>query len=125
MEKKYISLKEDPNAVFSDIVIYNDILYVSGLVSQDLESGELLLGDITMETKQTLDNLETILKQYGSGMDKVLRCEVFLHDFAERDAMNEEYRKHFPAGKMPSRICVGGLDMAAGCKIEIMTIAHL
>ena len=125
MEKKYISFKEDPKAVFSDIVIVDNLLYLSGLVSQDLKTGEVLLGDITFETKQTLDNLETILKQYGSSMDKVIRSEVFLSDINERGKMNEEYLNHFQPGKMPCRICIGDVAMAGGCKIEIMAIAHL
>lgn len=124
MEKQYISFTNDPKAVFSDIVVVDNLLYVSGLVSQDMESGKLLLGDIQLETKQVLENLAKILAKYGSNMEQVIRCEVFLHDFSERDKMNEEYVKHFTPGKMPSRICVGGLDMAADCKIEIMVIAH-
>ena len=94
------------------------------LVSEDLVSGEILNGDITQETRQTLLNMKQILEANGSDMGHVVRCEVLLHDFAERNEMNEEYMKHFPADAMPARLCYGGVDLAAGCKIEIIAIAR-
>ncbi len=125
MANKYIKFTDDPECPYSDVVVVDDqFLFLSGLVSEDLVTGDLLLGDITLETRQVLNNLEMILKQYGSDMSNVIRLEVLLHDFSERDAMNAEYAKHFPADRMPARLCYGGVDLAAGCKIEIMAIAR-
>jgi 2-iminobutanoate/2-iminopropanoate deaminase len=70
--------------------------FLSGLISQDLKTGEVLKGDIVFETKRVLENLETILRRYGSGMDQVIRTEVLLSDFSERDKMNAEYVNIFP-----------------------------
>ena len=100
-----------------------DTLYLSGLVSEDMDTGELVAGDMTTETRQVLNNLERILKQYGSDMSHVLRVDVLLSDFSLRNEMNAEYIKHFPQEKIPARVCYGGVDLAAGCKIEIVAIA--
>lgn len=109
---------------FSDVVVVDgEMLYLSGMVSQDFETGEMLRGDITAETRQTLNNMEMVLKRCGSDMGHVIRVEVLLHDIADRAEMNAEYVQHFPAGKLPVRVCYGGVDLAAGCKIEIMAIA--
>ena len=56
-------------------------------------------------------------------MDHVVRIEVILADFSERDAMNAEYVKHFDPDHKPARLCFGGVDLADGCKIEIMATA--
>lgn len=112
-------------AVYCDVVIADDDLYLSGLISEDLETGKIINGTIEEETERVLTNLETILKKYGSGMDKCIRVEVFLTDFyGERDRMNEVYKKHFPADKMPARFCCGTNGLAAGCKIEVMAHAY-
>ena len=63
-------------------------------------------------------------KKPNSAMEHVVRVEVILHDFADRHEMNDEYVKHFNPDKMPARVCFGGVDLAGGCKIEIMVIAR-
>ena len=124
MANQYIKFDANDGCPYSDVVVVDDqTLYLSGLVSEDLETGELLAGDITTETRNVLNNLEMILKKCGSDMAHVIRVDVLLSDFAERDEMNAEYAKHFPAVAMPSRLCYGGVDLAAGCKIEIVAIA--
>ena len=105
------------------MVVDGKFLFLSGLVSEDFETGELVSGDIAAETRQTLKNLAMILKRYGSDMDHVVRIEVILADFSERDAMNAEYVKHFDPAHKPARLCFGGVDLADGCKIEIMATA--
>ena len=119
---EYFKVTEGP---YSDVVeVDGDFLFLSGLISEDLETGRLVSGDITTETRQTLNNLETILKQHGSDMEHVIRVEVIMADFSQRDEMNAEYVKHFSSERMPARVCYGGVDLAGGCKIEIMTIAR-
>lgn len=124
MDCKYVNFKEPNTSPYSDMVVIDDrFLFLSGLISEDLETGQLVHGSITEETKRVFDNLETILDRYGSNMDHVIRVEVLLADFAERDEMNIEYVKHFSADCKPSRLCYGGVDLAAGCKIEILVTA--
>ena len=65
-----------------------------------------------------------ILEQHGSDMAHVIRAEVLLSDFSERNEMNAEYVKHFPAEALPARLCYGGVALADDCKIEIIAIAR-
>ena len=124
MATEYIRFyPDDAECPYSDVVVDGDTLYLSGLVSEDMDTGELVAGDMTTETRQVLNNLERILTQYGSDMSHVLRVDVLLSDFSLRNEMNAEYIKHFPQDKIPARVCYGGVDLAAGCKIEIVAIA--
>lgn len=125
MEGQYVYFSEDHSAPYSDMVVMEGkYLFLSGLIAEDLGTREILSGDITFETKTVLDNLETILERYGSDMDHIVRLEILLRDFSERDVMNEEYRKHFNADHMPARLCFGDVGLAGTCKIEIMATAY-
>ena len=124
MSCEFLNLQEPNEGPYSDLVVVDGkFLFLSGLVSEDFETGELVPGDIATETRQTLKNLAMILERYGSDMDHVVRIEVILADFSERDAMNAEYVKHFDPAHKPARLCFGGVDLADGCKIEIMATA--
>lgn len=121
---QYVSFQQPNTAPYSDLVVVdNHLLFLSGLVSEDMEGGELLPGSMTAETRQTLSNLKTILERHGSDMEHIIRVDVMLSDFSLRNEMNTEYVKHFSPGRLPARVCFGGVDLAEGCKIEIMVIA--
>lgn len=111
------------NAVYSEAVLVNNTIYLSGIVSEDLNTGELILGEIEYETEQIMKNLSSILEKYGSGLDKVIRVEIFLRDFKDKDRMDATYVKFFPNNRLPSRVCVQVADLYGKCKIEILVIA--
>lgn len=124
MDLQFISFEENSGAPYSDIVVVEDkYLYLSGLVSEDMETGQLVSGDITAETRRVFENLAAILARHGSDMEHVVRVEVLLRDFSERGEMNAEYVKHFSSARMPARMCYGGVDLAESCKIEVMVTA--
>ena len=124
MNCAYLDLQEPNDCPYSDLVMVDDkFLFLSGLVSEDFETGELVSGDIAAETRRTLKNLRMILERFGSDMDHVVRVEVILADFSERDKMNAEYMKHFDPAHRPARLCFGGAALADGCKIEIVVTA--
>lgn len=114
---------EGAGRAYCDVAAAGEQLYFSGLISADLETGMVINGTIEEETERVMCNLETMLKRYGSSMDKIVRLEIFLTDFSERDRMNEVYVKHFPKGKLPARLCVGTTGLAGGCRLEIMAHA--
>ncbi|RGZ00455.1 RidA family protein [Clostridium sp. AM58-1XD] len=124
MKIQHVFFNADPAAPYCDLTICEDkYLFLSGLVSQDLGSGNMLYGDITFETKNILNNLAAILEKYGSDLDHVIRCQVLLKTFAEKTMMNVEYVKHFNPERMPARLCFGDVGLADECKIEIMATA--
>ena len=124
MNVSHINLSKTQAALYSDLVIVDNQIYVSGMTSKDIETGKALNGDIELETRTILSNLKKLLEEYGSGMDKVIRVEVLLTDINNRDRMNQEYIKFFPADKLPVRMCYGGIELVGECKIEIMAMAY-
>lgn len=124
MQKEHIYFTENPSTPYCDLVVTEGkYLFLSGLISQDLESGEVIYGSITEETRRVLENLAVILERYGSDMEHVIRAEVLLKTFAERDEMNAEYVRHFKPESMPARLCYGDVGLHGECKVEIMVTA--
>ena len=100
-------------------------LVSSGQVGLDPASGQLVPGGIQAETRQTMEIIKAGFARYGVGMDRVVKCTVFLADMKEWAAMNEVYVTYFPAGKMPARSALGASGLALGARVEIECIAAL
>ena len=123
MENNHIIFIEEEDQPYSDIVEVGDMLYLSGLVSEDLSTRDEAYGSIEFETNRILDNLKVILEQYGSDMDHVVRIDIILANWADKNAMNAEYVKHFKREKLPARVCYGDVSIAGDCKVEMTVIA--
>ena len=124
MAIEYVRFSDDQEVPYSDLVVVDGkTLYLSGLVAEDLDTQELACGSITHETDKVLSNLKILLERYGSDMDHVVKVDVLLRDFSERDKMNAEYLRHFDPRRLPARLCYGNVDLADSCKIEIAVIA--
>lgn len=78
-------------------------------------------GGITGETRQTMDNISSVLQEFGSSMDDVVKCTVFLADMAEWAAMNEVYRTY--CKNSPARSALGASGLALNARVEIERIA--
>jgi len=90
-------------------------VYVSGQLPIDPKTGELIVGDIKELTKQTLDNIEAILKASSSSLQNVVRTDVFLKDLKKDFAgMNEEYAKRFDIETPPARQTIQVSDLPEG-----------
>ena len=107
---------------FSEAVRVGDTLYLSGQVGTRPGTSELVPGGIAAETRQTLENIKSVLKRYGSSLDRVVKCTVFLADMAEWPRMNEVYRTFFK-GRFPARSAMGASGLALGARVEIECIA--
>lgn len=106
---------------FSEAVRVGHMLYLSGQVGEvrNAEGQAVLVeGGIQPETRQTMENIRTILERYGSSMDRVVKCLVMIDDMSEWPAMNEVYVTYFPDHK-PARSAVGADGLALGAKVEI------
>ena len=123
MENKHIIFIEEEDQPYSDIVEVGNMLYLSGLVSEDLSTRDEAYGSIEFETNRILDNLKVILENHGSDMDHVVRIDVILAKWADKNAMNAEYVKHFKREKLPARVCYGDVAIAGDCKVEMVVIA--
>ena len=123
MQIKPISLtgRPAPKAHYSPAIVYNELVYVSGQLPLDA-NGEAQLGNIEEQTTLCMKNIETILKAAGSGLNQILKTNVFIADIGNWAKFNETY-----AGIMgdhrPARIVVPCGTLNRGCAIEIDCIA--
>jgi 2-iminobutanoate/2-iminopropanoate deaminase len=122
---EYVTSPDLPKPVgpYSPGIALGELVFVSGQAGVNPKNGELA-PDVESQTEQTFRNLEVILKASGSGLEKVLRCTVFLTDIREFPKMNAVYERMF-AGHRPARttVQVAGLPME-GLKVEIDAIAY-
>ena len=112
---------EDMDLPFSSAVRVGNLLFLSGMLGNKPGTIELAEGGIQGETRQTLDNIKRVVEQFGSSMDKVVKCTVFLADIAEWGAMNEVYKTYFP--NPPARSALGASGLALDARVEIECIA--
>ena len=114
----------DARRPYSEAVRAGGLLFVAGKLGTD-STGRLAPGGVVPETRQALANVRAALERFGSGMDRVVKCTVFLADIAEWGAMSEEYVKAFPADRRPARtaLAVGGLPNGGRVEIECIAAA--
>ena len=107
-----------PKGHYSQAIIHNGILYVSGQIAVDPETGEDLLGTPGEETERILKNVDMILKEAGTTKDKVIKATVYIPDMKYWDEVNEVYAKYFENHK-PARAIVPTGDLHNDFKVEI------
>jgi 2-iminobutanoate/2-iminopropanoate deaminase len=112
---------EGRNLPFSSAVRVGNTLYLSGNLGNLPGSLDLAEGGISGETRQTMENISGVLQQFGSSMDEVVKCTVFLADINEWSEMNEVYRTYFR--NPPARSALGASGLALGARVEIECIA--
>lgn len=117
-----------PRAIgaYSQAVVFNSLVFVSGQLPLDPKTGKLVEGDIRALTRQVIDNIEAILKEAGTSIDKVLRCDIFLKDLKnDYSMMNEEYSKRFTSETPPARQTVQVAELPLSSPVEISCVASL
>lgn len=107
---------------FSTAVRVGDLVYLSGQIGVRPGTRELAPGGIGPETRQTMENIKQVLEYVGSGLDRVVKCTVFLADIADYAAMNDVYRSYFPT-EPPARSALAASGLALGAAVEIECIA--
>ena len=112
---------EDMDLPFSSAVRVDNLLFLSGMLGNMPGTGNLAEGGIQGETRQTLENIKRVVEHFGSSMDQVVKCTVFLADIAEWGAMNEVYKTYFP--NPPARSALGASGLALDARVEIECIA--
>jgi len=105
--RQIISTRKGPNAIgpYSQAVRGGQFIFVSGQISLDPATQEIIDGDIREQTERVLQNIAGILEAGGSSMSKVVRCVVYLKNMSDFEAMNEVYGRIFDAPP-PARTAV-------------------
>jgi 2-iminobutanoate/2-iminopropanoate deaminase len=99
-------------------------LFLSGQIPLDPATGELVKGDIEVETVRVMENLRAVLAAAGAGFGDVVRTTIFLADLADFARVNEVYGRSFPADP-PARATVQVAALPRGARVEIDAIAVL
>ena len=107
---------------FSSAVRVGDMLYLSGQIGTRPGTRELVAGGVVAETRQTLENVASVLRYAGSGLEHVVKCTVFLVDIADYVDVNAVYAEFF-ADDPPARSAVAGSGLALGAQVEIECMA--
>ncbi len=125
MSKKVISTSKAPAAIgpYSQANFINGVLYISGQIPIDPESGNLVDG-IEKETHQVMKNLKAILDEAGMSFSNVVKATIFLKSMDDFAAMNEIYASYLEANNYPARETVQVSCLPKNVSVEISMIAH-
>jgi len=121
-----VSSRDAPAAIgpYSQAVRAGGLLFISGQIPLDPESGEVVNGDVSAQTHRVMRSLGAILKAAGAGFDDVMRTTIFLTDLGDFARVNEVYGSYFTA-PAPTRATVQVAALPKGVSVEIDAIAHL
>ena len=123
--KTIISTNDAPAAIgpYSQANFANGILYISGQIPLNPESGKLVEG-IDKETHQVMKNLEAILTAAGMTFKNVVKATIFLKNMDDFAVMNDIYASYLDADHYPARETVQVSCLPKNVDIEISMIAH-
>lgn len=124
MQRTIIYTPDAPKPIgpYSQAILVNGTLYISGQIAIYPESGEMVQTNISVETKQVMRNIEAILKAAGMGFAHVVKCSIFISDMNDFSAINEVYATYFPSNP-PARETVQVSKLPKGANVEISLIA--
>ena len=124
MKKNIIATTNAPAAIgpYSQAIDCGSLLLTSGQIPIDPATGNLVEGDITAQTRQSLTNVKAILEAAGLTMDNVAKTTVFLAHMSDFAAMNAVYAEFFTEGNYPARSAVEVGALPKGALVEIETI---
>lgn len=123
--KKEIRTEKAPGAIgpYSQAVEAGGMIYTSGMIPINPETGELVTGSVEQQAKQAISNLKNLLEAAGSSMDKVVKTVVFISDMEDFAKINKVYGEYF-AQPYPARSCVQVARLPKDVAIEIEAIAE-
>ena len=123
--KEQIQTKDAPSAIgpYSQAVVTNGLVFTSGQIAINPESGAVEVQTIAEQTEQVCKNIKAVLEAAGSSLENVVKTTCFLKDMADFAVFNEVYAKYF-VGK-PARSCVAAKELPKNVLVEIDTVAEV
>ena len=127
MEEKKV-FQTDKAAVtggpYSQAIIHNGIIYLSGVGAVDPQTNEIKLGTVEEEAQLGMENLRIILEEAGSSLNNVLTVTVYLLDIEEYARFNAVYVKYFEKNR-PARTCIQAGSLPFNTRVEITATAYI
>lgn len=131
MSKNIIATASAPAAVgpYSQAIRLGNMIYTSGQIGLDPETGEMVAGEspeetIVIQTRQVLTNLSAVLAAAGSGLEHVVKTTVFLRAMKDFATMNGVYAEFF-GDTPPARSTIGVAALPLGARVEIEAVAFV
>ncbi len=112
-----------PVGPYSQAVIHQGLVYVSGQIPLDPATGEIVEGEIEAQATRVFANLRAVLEAAGSGVERVLRASIYLTDLSLFPRVNAVYEREFTGDPKPARSTVGVAGLPLGVQIEVDAIA--
>jgi 2-iminobutanoate/2-iminopropanoate deaminase len=124
MNKEVVSTENAPKAIgpYEQAIKIGDFVYASGQIPLDPKTGNLVEGDIAVQTRQVMKNLKAVIEAAGSSFERVVKATVFLKNIGDFAVMNEVYGEYLGRAK-PARSTVAVADLPRGALVEIDLIA--
>ena len=107
---------------YSQAVVAGNLVFTSGQIPLNPETGLLEGSSITEQTHRVCKNLEAVLTAAGSSLKKAVKTVCFLSDMSDFAAFNEVYAQYFT--EKPARSCVAVKDLPKGALVEVEVIAE-
>lgn len=126
MKKEVLKTTQLPPTVgpYSQVVRAGDLLFISGQISADPVTGEVIVQDVEKQTHTIMQLIRAALEEQGSSMAQIVKCTVHLSDSKHFSDMNRAYASYF-AGDYPARLTVSDVQLYDGVDVEIDVIAAI
>ncbi|MCX2561604.1 RidA family protein [Acetobacter farinalis] len=109
-------LRTNPNPILSAAVEYHGFIFTQGVVARNLDL------DMEGQTRDVLDQLDTLLEQHGTDNTRLLQAQIWLKDINDRETLNTLWSAWLPANGAPARACVQAVMADPRILVEIMVI---
>lgn len=109
---------------YSQGVLTDGLLFISGQGPTDPDTGASVEGDIGVQTEQTLENLQAIVESAGGSLDDIVKTTVYLTDMGDYAAVNEVYGTYFESDP-PARVCIEAAQLPGAINVEIEAFARV
>lgn len=125
--KSAIETKSAPAAIgpYSQAIVLNNMLFISGQIPLDPTSGNLAGNDIETQTEQVLKNVDAILQKAGTAKDKIVKTTIFITNMDSFPTVNAIYEKYLSGTLFPARSTIEVSALPKGALVEIEVIAGL
>jgi len=126
MDKQTVYTKKAPEPIgpYSQAIRVGDLLFLSGQIAIEPESGQVVMDNIDAETHQVMKNILAILEQAELTFRQVVKSSIFLKSMGDFGAVNEVYGSYFAGVDPPARETVEVSELPKGVNVEISIIAH-
>jgi 2-iminobutanoate/2-iminopropanoate deaminase len=124
MDKEMIHTNEAPQAIgpYSQGIKIGNLLYTSGQIPMDPQTGKVAVGGVGAQTKMTLENLKAVLEAGGSSLHQVIKTMIFIKDMDQFHVVNQVYQDYFKE-PYPARSCVEVARLPKDVEVEVEAIA--